>query len=155
MEAYVEEVIKLVEHFDGLQTEHGPRAENNIADQLSKCTAQKLPVIIRTFLLHLIQPLVSPSVTARKRRKLDSGKYLPAGLPNAADGEAAGKNTTSVGEQHSPAEPKVLAAELSAPTNEEVPLVLVVEPQAPTWAQDIVHYLCRISGSGRPSRFEL
>ena len=44
MEAYVEEVRKLEEHFDGLQTDHVPHAENNIADQLSKCAAQKLPV---------------------------------------------------------------------------------------------------------------
>ena len=34
MEAYVEEVRKLEERFDGLQTEHIPRAENNIADHL-------------------------------------------------------------------------------------------------------------------------
>ena len=35
MEAYVEEVRKLEEHFDGLQMEHVPRAENSIADDLS------------------------------------------------------------------------------------------------------------------------
>jgi ribonuclease HI len=35
MEAYVNEVRKLEEHFDGLQIEHIPRAENSIADQLS------------------------------------------------------------------------------------------------------------------------
>jgi hypothetical protein len=28
-----------------------------------------------------------------------------------------------------------------APTKEEVPLVLVAEPQAPTWARHIVHFL--------------
>ena len=39
MEAYVEEVRRLEEHFDGLQTEHVPRAENSIADYLSKCVA--------------------------------------------------------------------------------------------------------------------
>ena len=44
MEAYVEEVRRLEEHFDGLQTEHVPRAENNIVDHLSKCVVQKLPV---------------------------------------------------------------------------------------------------------------
>ena len=37
MEAYVEEVRRLEEHFDGLQIEHVTRAENNIADHLSKC----------------------------------------------------------------------------------------------------------------------
>ena len=53
MEAYVEEVRRLEEHFDGLQTEHVPRAENSIADHLSKCAAQKLPVEPGTFVLHL------------------------------------------------------------------------------------------------------
>ena len=53
MEAYVEEVRRLEEHFDGLQIEHVPRAENNIADHLSKCVVQKLPVELGTFVLHL------------------------------------------------------------------------------------------------------
>ena len=44
MEAYVAEVRKLEEHFDGLQAEHVPPAENGIADHLSKCVVQKLPV---------------------------------------------------------------------------------------------------------------
>ena len=76
MEAYVEEVRRLEKCFDGLQTEHVPRAENNIADHLSKCAAQKLPVEPGTFVLHLTQPSVSPATMARKRRKLDSGKPL-------------------------------------------------------------------------------
>ena len=57
MEAYVEEVRRLEEHFDRLQTEHVPCAENNIPDHLSKCVAQKLPVEPSTFVLHLTQPL--------------------------------------------------------------------------------------------------
>ena len=36
MEAYVDEVRKLEERFDGIQAEHVPRAENDIADYLSK-----------------------------------------------------------------------------------------------------------------------
>ena len=56
MEAYVEEVRKLEEHFDGLQIEHVPRAENCIADHLSKCAAQKLPMEPGTFVLYLAQP---------------------------------------------------------------------------------------------------
>ena len=36
MEAYVDEVRKLEEHFDGIQAEHVPRVENDIADYLSK-----------------------------------------------------------------------------------------------------------------------
>ena len=42
MEAYVDEVRKLEEHFDGIQAEHVPRVENDIADYLSKCAAFKL-----------------------------------------------------------------------------------------------------------------
>ena len=42
MEAYIEEVRKTEEHFDGLQTKHVPHVENIIIDHLS--TIQKLPV---------------------------------------------------------------------------------------------------------------
>ena len=51
MEAYVDEVRKLEEHFDGVQAEHVPLAENDIADYLSKRTALKLPVEPGTFVL--------------------------------------------------------------------------------------------------------
>ena len=49
MEAYIEEVRRLEERFDGLQSEDVPRAENSIANHLSKCAAQKLPVEQGTF----------------------------------------------------------------------------------------------------------
>ena len=39
MEVYVDEVRKLEECFDGIQEEHVPRAENDIADYLSKRAA--------------------------------------------------------------------------------------------------------------------
>ena len=42
MEAYVEEVRRLEERFDGLQTEHVPRAKNSIADHLSKCAGRSI-----------------------------------------------------------------------------------------------------------------
>ena len=71
IKAYVEEVRRLEEHFDGLQTEHVPHAEHSIADHLSKCFAQKLPVEPGTFVLLLSQPSVSLATMARKRRKLD------------------------------------------------------------------------------------
>ena len=61
MEAYVDEVKKLEEHFDGLQAEHVPRAENTIADDLSKRATLKLPVEPGTFVLQLTQPSVEPS----------------------------------------------------------------------------------------------
>ena len=51
VEAYVDEVRKLEEHFDGIQAEHVPRAENDIPDYLSKRAALKLPVEPGTFVL--------------------------------------------------------------------------------------------------------
>ena len=51
MKAYVDEVRKLVEHFDGIQAEYVPRAESDIADYLSKHAALKLPVEPGTFVL--------------------------------------------------------------------------------------------------------
>ena len=72
MEAYVDKVRKLEEHFDGLQMEHIPRAENIIADDLSKHAALKLPVEPGTFVLHLNQPTVTPSTRAKKRRKIST-----------------------------------------------------------------------------------
>jgi hypothetical protein len=141
MEAYVEEVRKLEERFDGLQTEHVPRAGNSIADHLSKCAAQKLPVEPGTFVLHLTQPSVSPATMARKRRKLDSGKPHPAGPPEVPGRELGGNNSPSISELHHPVKPPVPAVEKCALANEEVPLVLVAEPLAPTWARHIVHFL--------------
>ena len=84
MEAYVNEVRKFEERFNGLQAEHVPRAENSIADDLSKRAALKLPVEPGTFVLQLIQPSVEPSAGQNKRRKTSPGKYLPAELPGAA-----------------------------------------------------------------------
>ena len=66
IEAYVNEVGKFEERFDGLQAEHVPRAENSIADDLSKRTALKLPVEPGTFVLQLIQPSVEPSAGQNK-----------------------------------------------------------------------------------------
>ena len=61
MEAYIDEVRKLEERFDGIQAEHIPRVENDIADYLSKRAAFKLPVEPGTFLLRLTKPSVEPS----------------------------------------------------------------------------------------------
>ena len=90
MEAYVDEVRKLEECFDGLQGEHVPRGENDIADYLSKHAAFKLPVEPGTFLLRLTQPSVEPSTGQNKRRKSSPGKYFPTEPPGAAGKDVAG-----------------------------------------------------------------
>ena len=169
MEAYVDEVRKLEEHFDGLQMEHIPRAQNDIADGLSKCAALKLPVEPGIFVLKLTQPSVTPSTGQSKKRKLVSGDYFPIELPEAAAKKVPKINTKEAegqfapaslmvcsveadapdkfcsgklaGEHQAPAGPQVLAVEADVPTAADVPLVLVVEPQAPAWAQQIVHFL--------------
>ena len=89
MEAYVNEARKLEEHFDGIQAEHVPRVENDIADYLSKRAAFKLPVEPGTFLLRLTKPPVEPSAGQNKRRKSDPGKYFPTEPPGAAGKGAA------------------------------------------------------------------
>ena len=81
MEACVDEVRKLEERFDSIQAEHVPRAENDIADYLSKRAAVKLLVEAGTFVLQLTQPSVEPSTGQNKRRKLGPGKYFPIELP--------------------------------------------------------------------------
>ena len=81
MKAYVDEVRKLEERFDGIQAEYVPRAENDIAEYLSKRAALKLPVEPGTFVLQLTQPSVDPSTEQNKRRKSGPGKYFPAELP--------------------------------------------------------------------------
>src|SRR3954465_11029854 len=169
MEAYVDEVRKLEERFDGLQMEYVPRAENDIADGLSKCAALKLPVEPGTFVLKLTQPSVTPSTGPSKKRKSVPGDYLPAELPAAAakripriDAKSAEEQPAPAsprvcpdeagapgglcsrklaGERQPPAEPQVLAVEAGVPAAADMPLVLVVEPQAPTWAQQIVRFL--------------
>ena len=140
MEAYVEEVRRLEERFDGLQTEHVPRAENSIGDHLSKCVAQKLPVEPGTFVLHLTQPSVSPATMARKRRKLDYDKPLPL-EPSAPGRYPAENNSSQPAGPPPPAGSTNPANVAGAPIAEEVPLVLVAEPQAPTWERHIVHFL--------------
>src|SRR5215216_4793243 len=117
MEAYVEEVRKLEEHFDGLQTEHIPRAENCIADHLPKCAAQKLPVEPGTFVLHLTQPSVSLATRAQKRRKLDSDKPLLVEPSEDPSRELVGNNSPSAAELHPPARPLVPVVEECTPVN--------------------------------------
>ena len=133
----MDEVSKLEECFDGIQAEHVPRVENDIADYLSKRADLKLPVEPGTFMLWLTKPSVEPSTEQNKRRKSGPDKYFPVELSGAAgedvvvDAEPAMGQPTSVGRQ-------ALAVEATASAAEEMPLVLAVEPQAPAWAQHTV-----------------
>ena len=94
-----------------------------------------------TFVLHLTQPSVSLATMARKRRKLDSCKLLPVQPPRAPSRDSAGNNSSSLDGPHPLAGPMVPVNEECAPAVEEALLVLVAEPQAPTWARHIVHFL--------------
>ena len=121
------------------------------------------------FVLKLNQPSVTPSTGQSKKRKLVSGDYLPAELPEAAakkvpkinakgaeeqsapaslrvcsfEADASDKFCSGklAGERQAPVDPQVLAVEADVPAAADVPLVLVVEPQAPAWAQQIVSFL--------------
>ena len=85
-----------------------------------------------TFLLRLTQPSVEPSTGRNKRRKSGPGKYFPAEPPGAA-GKDATVGAEPAKELLAPAGHQALAVETAAPVAEEMPLVLVVEPQAPAW----------------------
>ena len=81
MEAYVDEVRKLEERFDGIQVEHVPRAENDIADYLSKRAALKLHVEPGTFSLRLTQPSIEPSAGQNKQgNQVPASTFLPSPL---------------------------------------------------------------------------
>src|SRR3954470_9639210 len=107
MEAYIDEVRKLEECFDGLQMEHVPRAQNDIADGMSKCAALKLPVEPGIFVLKLTQPSVTPSTGQSKKRKLISGDYFSAEFPEAAAKKVPKINIKSAEEKSAPTSPRV------------------------------------------------
>ena len=98
MEAYVDEVRKLEESFDGIQVEHVPRMENDITDYLSKRAALKLPMEPGTFVLQLTQPSVEPSTEQNNRRKSGPGKYFPTELPGAASEDVAVDTEPAMGQ---------------------------------------------------------
>ena len=140
MEAYVDEVRKLEERFDGIQAEHVPQVEKDIADYLSKRAAFRLTVEPGTFVLRLTQPSVEPSTEQNKRRKSGPGKYFPAEPPGATGKGVVADSEPAEG-RLAPAGHQALAVETAAPMAEEMPLVLAVEPQAPAWAQHTVRFL--------------
>ena len=72
---------------------------------------------------------------------MDSDKPLPVEPFGARDRDPTGNNSLLIAGLHPPAGPLVPTVEERAPANEEVLLVLVAEPQAPTWARQIVHFL--------------
>ena len=120
-------------------------------------------------MLKLTQPSVTPSTGQSKKRKLISSDYFPAELPEAAAKKVLKINTKGAeeqsapasprvcspkadapdkfcsgklaGERQAPAKPQVLAVEADVPAVADMPLVLVVKPQAPAWAQQIVRFL--------------
>src|SRR3954462_10416568 len=95
--------------------EHVPRAQNDIADGLSKCATFKLPVEPGIFLLKLTQPSVTPSTGRCKKRKLISGDYLPAELTEAAAKKVPKINTKSAEEQSAPTSPRACFVVADAP----------------------------------------
>lgn len=58
MRAYMEETRKMELKFKGIQMEHVPRADNSIADQLSKIAAQREPAPPRAFIERLTRPTI-------------------------------------------------------------------------------------------------
>src|SRR3954464_7465249 len=114
--------------------EHVPRAQNEIADGLSKCASLKLPVEPGTFLLKLTQPSVTPSVGQSKKRKLASGDYLPADLPETAAKVPKINNQNAEG-QPAPADPRIRPVEAGVPdkpcSGKQISSQNAEEPSAP------------------------
>ena len=68
------------------------------------------------------------------------GKPLPA-EPSTPGRDLAGNNSSQPAGPPLPAGLMDPENEAGAPTTEEVPLVLVAEPQAPTWARHVIRFL--------------
>ena len=85
-------------------------------------------------MLQLTQPSVEPSTEQNKRRKSGPGQYFPTELLGAAGKDVAVDAEPAMG-QPTPAGHQALAVETAVPMEEEMPLVLAVEHQAPAWAQ--------------------
>ena len=58
MGAYLDEVRKLEQRFDGIQMEHIPWGKNFIADELSKMAAESKPVPPGVFVERLVRPSI-------------------------------------------------------------------------------------------------
>ena len=63
MGAYMEEVRKMELRFKGVQMEHIPRADNSIADELSKIASRREPVPPGAFTERLTRPTIDISDT--------------------------------------------------------------------------------------------
>lgn len=77
---------------------------------------------------------------AQKKRKSDYNKPLLIEM-SAPGRDPAENNSSQPAGPPPPAGPMDPANEAGAPGAEEVPLVLVAKPQAPTWARHIVRFL--------------
>ena len=66
-------------------------------------------------MLKLTQPSITPSTGQNKKRKLISGDYFPAELPEAAAKKFLRINTKSAEEQSAPANLRVCSVEADAP----------------------------------------
>ena len=62
MGAYLDEVRKLEQHFDGIRMEHIPRGENFIADKLSNVAGKRESVPPGIFVERLMRPSVEPKL---------------------------------------------------------------------------------------------
>ena len=82
------------------------------------------------FVLKLTRPSVTPSTGQSKKRKLISGDYFPAELPEAAANKVPKINTKSAEEQSAPANLSVCSVEADAP-DKLCPDKLAGEHQAP------------------------
>ena len=71
---------------------------------------------------------------------MDYGKPLMP-EPPAPGRDPIGNNSSQPIGPPPPAGPMDPTNEAGAPAVEEVPLVLIAEPQAPTWERHIVHFL--------------
>ena len=65
---------------------------------------------------------------------MNTGKYFLANLPEVASKDVVGNNDKLVGEPHTPVGIQVLVTEARALAAKDMPLFLLIEPHAMTWA---------------------
>jgi len=83
MEAYIDEVRKLEEHFDGLQMEHVPRAQNDIADGLSKVRRTQVACGTRDFCAQADSAICDTINWTEQEKKVDYRRLLSGRAPRS------------------------------------------------------------------------